>query len=78
VPTASAVVPGTVGADAIPLHKHHINIVKFGSVDDLAFQTVLTCINSMVQAAVAIVNSNWEWEIKMRSQSLAIILYIFG
>jgi hypothetical protein len=74
VPVASAVVPGTIDADAIPLHKHHINIVKFSSANDLAFQTVLSCINSMVQPAVLKVNSNWEREIEIKSQSLTVAL----
>jgi hypothetical protein len=68
VPVASAVVPGTIDADAIPLHKHHINIVKFSSANDLAFQTVLSSITSMVQVAVLKVNSNWEREIEKKSK----------
>jgi hypothetical protein len=67
VPAALAVIPGAVDVDAIPLHKHHINMVKFGSVDDLAFRTVLPHIMSMVQAAVVEVNNQWEQEIRMRS-----------
>ena len=68
MPAASAVVPGTIDADAIPLHKHHINIVKFSSANDLAFQTVLSCITSMVQVAVLKVNCNWEREIEINSK----------
>jgi len=66
VPAASAVVPGTIDADAIPLHKHHINMVKFSSANDLAFQTVLSCITSMVQVAVLKVNHNWERGIEIK------------
>ena len=64
-----AVIPGAVDADALPLHKHHINMVKYSSADDLAFQTVLTCIKSMAQVAVSEVHSNWQQEIGMRSLS---------
>jgi hypothetical protein len=68
------VVPGTIDADAIPLHKHHINIVKFSSANDLAFQTLLPHISSMVQVAVSKVNNNWEREIEIESKSLAAVL----
>ena len=67
MPAALAVISGAVDADTIPLHKHHIGMVKYSSIDDLAFQTVLPCIQSMVHAARSKVLSNWEQEFKMRS-----------
>ena len=69
VPAALAAIPGAVDADALPLHKHHIDMVKYSSADDLAFQTVLNCIKSMAQVAVSEVHSNWQQEIRMRSLS---------
>jgi hypothetical protein len=67
VPSNLAVIPGIVDADAVPLHKHHINMVKFSSTDDLDFRTVLRCIKFMVQMATPEVRSSWEREIKIRS-----------
>jgi hypothetical protein len=67
VPEALAVVRGAVNVDAIPLHKHHINMVKYSSADDLAFQTVLPHIKLMSQMAVSGVHGSWEQEFKMRS-----------
>ena len=64
-----AVIPGAVNADALPLHKHHIDMVKYSSVDDLAFQTVVTHIKSMAEVAVLDVHSTWQQEIRMRSLS---------
>ena len=68
MPKALAVIPGAVDADALPLHKDHIDMVKYSSADDLAFQTVLTCIKSMAQVAVPEVHSNQQ-VIKMKSLS---------
>ena len=68
MPAASAIVPGTVDAVAIPLPKDHICIVKFNSVDDLAFKMVLHHISSVMQSAIPKVASNWEKEINIRSQ----------
>jgi hypothetical protein len=65
VPAALAIAPA-VDAEALPLHKHHINMVKYGSADDLAFQTVLPHIKGMVQRAVSEVHSSWKQEMKMR------------
>jgi hypothetical protein len=62
-----AVVRGAVNVDALPLHKHHINMVKYSSADDLAFQIVLPHIKLMFQVAVLEVHGNWEREFKMRS-----------
>jgi hypothetical protein len=43
--------------------------VKYSSADDIAFQTVLTCIKSVAQVAMSEVHSNWQQEIRMRSMS---------
>jgi hypothetical protein len=67
VPATLAVVVGAVDADALPLHKHHIDLVKYSSADDLAFRTVLPCVQLMIQMAMPEVHSNWEQEFKMRS-----------
>ena len=67
MPEALAVVHGAVNVDALPLHKHHINMVKYRSADDLAFQTVLPHIKLMSQMAVSEVHGNWEREFRMRS-----------
>jgi len=64
-----AVIPGAENVDALPLHKHHIDMVKYGSADDLAFQTVVTWIKSMAHVAVSKVHSNWQQEIRMRGLS---------
>ncbi len=64
-----AVIPGAVDAGALPLHKHHIDMVKYSSVDDLAFRTVVTHIKSMAEVAVSEVHSNWQQETRMRSLS---------
>ena len=64
-----AVIPGAVDADALPLHKHHMDMVKYSSTNDLAFQTVLTSIKSVAQVAVSEVHNNWQQEIRMRSLS---------
>ena len=64
-----AVIPGAVDANALPLHKHHIDMVKYSSVDDLAFWTVITHIKSMAEVAVSEVHSNWQQEFGMRSLS---------
>jgi hypothetical protein len=62
-----AVVRGAVNVDALPLHKHHISMVKYSSADDLAFQIVLPHIKLMFQVAVPEVQGNWVREFKMRS-----------
>ena len=64
-----AVIPGAENVDALPLHKHHIDMVKYTSAEDLAFQTVVTWIKSMAQVAVSKVHSNWQQEIRMRGLS---------
>jgi hypothetical protein len=70
VPATSAIVPA-VDANAIPLNKDHINLVKFTSVDDVSFQIVLHHISSMIQDAKPKVAHNWEREI---SKLMVIIL----
>jgi hypothetical protein len=72
VPATSAVVPA-VDAIAIALPKDHIDIVKYSSVDDLAFQTVLHHISFMIQDAIPKVTHNWERETNFCSESLTII-----
>ena len=67
MPETLAVVHGAVNVDALPLHKHHINMVKYSSTDDLAFQTVLPHIKLMSLVAVSEVHGSWEREFKMRS-----------
>ena len=67
MPEALAVVRGAVNVDALPLHKHHINMVKYDSADDLAFQMVLTHIKLMSQVATMEVHASWEQEFKRRS-----------
>ena len=64
-----AVIPGAVDADALPLHKHHMDMVKYSSANDLAFQTVLSHIKCVAQVAVSEVHNNWQQEIRMRSLS---------
>jgi len=81
VPAALAVIPGAENVEALPLHKHHIDMVKYSSADDLAFQTVVTWIKSMAQVAVSKVHSSWQQEIRMREpddQKLANVCLKFG
>ena len=52
MPESSAVIPGAVNTKAIPLHKNHINLVKFCAVDDHAFRTVSQHICIMVEDAI--------------------------
>jgi hypothetical protein len=73
-----AVIPGAENVDALPLHKHHIDMVKYSSADDLAFQTVVTWIKSMAQVAVSKVHSNWQQEIRMRGLSIMIYAHKVG
>ena len=56
-------VPGLVNTDAIALHKHHIDLIKFTSRDDHAFQIVVDQINVMVRNATLKIKSNWDYDL---------------
>ena len=73
-----AVIPGAENVDALPLHKHHIDMVKYSSADDLAFQTVVTWIKSMAQVALSKVHGNWQQEIRMRGLSFMLQAHTVG
>ena len=73
-----AVIPGAENVDALPLHKHHIDMVKYSSAEDLAFQTVVTWIKSMAQVAVSKVHSNWQQEIRMGGLSFMLHAHNVG
>jgi len=69
VPKDSAVVLGVAGSDAIALHKHHIDLVKFSSKDQ-DFETVVNHIGIMMEGAIPKIDDNWKHEITMKSEYL--------
>jgi predicted transposase YbfD/YdcC len=52
------VVPGA--AEAIALHKNHIDMVKFKSEDDHGFKVVADQIDAMVRNAAVKIKNNWD------------------
>jgi hypothetical protein len=60
VPKSSAVVPGTKDADAFAIHKDHVNMVKFASVEDGDFQTVSTVLVLLAQSAPNKIIEKWK------------------
>lgn len=59
VPRHSAVVPGAVNVEPIPLHKNHINMARFEDENDQDFKVTLSCLTEMVDAAPAVVARKW-------------------
>ena len=70
VPKMSAVVPGAVDTVAIALHKHHIDLVKYSSEQDGAFETVSDQLGVMIESAPQKVTVSWQHEMKMKSKSI--------
>lgn len=71
VPKSSAVVPGTLDAEAIEIRKSHIAMVKFQKCSEDDFQTVVGHLGLMTEKAREKITSNWlHWdEIKSASTS---------
>ena len=60
VTRASAVVPGTVDAEAISINKNHVNMSKFPSTKDEDFKTISKHLSIMAKAAPHKIIKNWE------------------
>jgi len=66
VPRTSAVVSGATNSVAIALHKHHIDLVKYSSEHDGAFETVSDQISVMMKSGFLEVTDSWLLEMKMK------------
>jgi hypothetical protein len=62
VPKSSAVVPGQVDAEAIPVMADHRNMVKFKSPKSGDFIRITNHLKLMVESAPANINENWRVE----------------
>ena len=60
VTRASAVVPGTVDAEAISINKDHVGMSKFSSAEDEDFKTISKHLSIMAKAAPLKIAKNWE------------------
>jgi len=60
VSRASAVVPGTVDAEAISISKNHVGMSKFSSAEDEDFKTISRHLSIMAKAAPLKIAKNWE------------------
>ena len=60
VPRSSAVVPGTMDAEAISINKNHVNMSKFSSAEDGDFNTISNHLSIMAKAAPRKIAENWE------------------
>jgi len=60
VPKYSAVVPGTVNVEVIAIHKDHIGMAKFHSLQDDDFQTIYGNINLIVNDAPEKIAERWQ------------------
>ena len=68
----SATVPGAINTMAIALHKHHIDLVKYGSEHDSAFETVADQIGDMVKSEFPEVTQHWQLEMNLKSKSIEV------
>jgi hypothetical protein len=59
VPKSSAIVPGAMNVEPIPINKDHVNIAKFASANDEDFKTISSHLSLMVGAAPNRIVSNW-------------------
>lgn len=73
VPEDSAVVHGMVDTFSLALHKHHIDLVKYTSAGDHAFQTVADQIGDMIKNAEQKTKHNWQHEIQVQSKYQVLI-----
>ena len=60
VSRASAIVPGTVDAEAISINKNHVDMSKFPSAKDEDFRTISKHLSIMLKAAPHKIAQNWE------------------
>ena len=60
MPRASAVVPGTVDAEAISINKNHVDMSKFSSAEDEDFKTISKHLSIMAKAAPHKIAKKWE------------------
>ena len=60
VTRASAVVPGTVDAEAISINKNHVGMSKFSSAEDEDFKTISKHLSIMAKAAPHKIAKIWE------------------
>ena len=65
-------VPGVADSITIPLHKHHLNLVKFSSTRDQAFDIVADQIDIMMKFTMQKIGHNWEHEIALKSKLLSL------
>lgn len=63
---------GATNSVAIALHKHHIDLVKYSSEHDGAFETVSDNIRVMIKSGFLEVTDSWLFEMKMKSKSVAL------
>ncbi|KAF4896392.1 hypothetical protein CGCF415_v000834 [Colletotrichum fructicola] len=65
VPKASAVVPGAVDTESVPMVADHSTMVKFSSAGDANFEKVSKRLEFYSRSATQVVKKNWErWFIK--------------
>ncbi|KAF4935500.1 hypothetical protein CGCF245_v007532 [Colletotrichum fructicola] len=65
VPKASAVVPGAVDTESVPMVADHSTMVKFSSAGDANFEKVSKRLEFYSRSATRVVKKNWErWFIK--------------
>lgn len=60
VPEASAVVMGQTNAESLPIHRNHVEMVKFASADDEDFKEVSRILSSMTRAAPDKIAKKWD------------------
>ncbi|KAF8511483.1 P-loop containing nucleoside triphosphate hydrolase protein [Hysterangium stoloniferum] len=59
VPKTSAIVPGIVNVESIGMHKAHIGMAKFQSIDDNDFKSISLIVQDMIRKAPSAVQTRW-------------------
>ncbi|KAF8527155.1 hypothetical protein BU17DRAFT_39893, partial [Hysterangium stoloniferum] len=59
VPVISAVVPGSTNAEVFGLHKNHMGLIQFGSMDDDDYLMLARNLLRMVERAPSYILPNW-------------------
>jgi hypothetical protein len=59
IPTSSAIVPGTVDAESLAIHKTHVDMVRFPSKEDGDYNSIVFQLQHMSDIAPSHIALNW-------------------
>lgn len=60
IPVTTAVVQGSINTEVIAIHKDHLGLAQFGSIDDDGYSVLTQHLLQMMKQAPSVILKNWE------------------